>query len=82
MFYGAEVAVCWDKYKKPKYSVDKNCNSWMLNLLVHHVTSRLFKYSVTFLACSILYNSSSLHFFQVCENGYQVLRGRNVFLNW
>jgi hypothetical protein len=26
-----------------KYSVDRKYNSWMLNLLVHHVTSRLQK---------------------------------------
>ena len=30
-----------DKYKTRKYSVGRAYNCWMLNLLVHHVTSRL-----------------------------------------
>ena len=32
-----------DKYKTHKYSVDRAYSCWMLNLLVHHVTSRLWK---------------------------------------
>jgi len=40
MLYGAEVAVCSDiNTKHIKYG--RMYNSWMLNLLVHHVTSRL-----------------------------------------
>jgi len=31
----------WEKYKTHKYSVGRKYSSWKLNLLVHHVTSRL-----------------------------------------
>jgi hypothetical protein len=34
-----------DKYKTHKYSVDRGSNCWMLNLMVHHVTSRLYKFN-------------------------------------
>jgi len=38
----AQVAVLFsDKYKTHKYSVGRACSCWMLNRLVHHVTSRL-----------------------------------------
>jgi len=43
MLYGAEVVFFWDKYKTHKYSVGRTYSCWMLNLLVHHVTSRLQK---------------------------------------
>ena len=33
----------WEKYKTHKYSVGRKCNYWMLSLLVHHATSRLYK---------------------------------------
>jgi len=41
----AEVAVIFfsDKNKTHQYSVGRAYNCWMLNLLVHHVTSRLQK---------------------------------------
>jgi len=40
MVYGAEVAVFFsDEYKTHKYSVSRMHKFWMLNLLVHHVTS-------------------------------------------
>ena len=32
-----------DKYKTNKYSEGRTYNCWMLNLLVHHLTSRLYK---------------------------------------
>ena len=31
----------WDKYKTHKYSVGRAYSCWILNLLVHHVNSRL-----------------------------------------
>jgi hypothetical protein len=40
---GTSSCLFSDKYKAHKYSVDTAYNSWMLNLLVHHVTSRLEK---------------------------------------
>jgi hypothetical protein len=41
--YGTEVAVCSQINRKHKYSVDRKYNCWMLNLLVHHITSKLWK---------------------------------------
>jgi hypothetical protein len=41
MLQVAQVAVCSLINTKHKYSVDRAYNSCMLNLLVHHVTSRL-----------------------------------------
>ena len=40
MLYGAEVAVCSETNTKHKYILGRKYNSWILNLLVHHVTSR------------------------------------------
>jgi len=39
MLYGAEVAVCSEINTKHINTVWQNVISWMLNLLVHHVTS-------------------------------------------
>ena len=39
--WGRSRYLFWDKFKTPKYNVGRRHNSWMLNLLVHHVTSRL-----------------------------------------
>jgi hypothetical protein len=43
MVYGAEIAVYSKINKKTQYSVGRAYNVLMLNLLVHHVTSRLWK---------------------------------------
>ena len=37
---GTNCCLFWDKYKTHKYSVGREY-SWMLNLLVHHITSML-----------------------------------------
>ena len=40
MLYGAQVAVLFsDKNKTHKYSVGWKYNAWMLNLLMHYITS-------------------------------------------
>jgi hypothetical protein len=42
MLYGGRSrCLFWNKYKTHKYSVGKKYISWILNLLVHHVTSGL-----------------------------------------
>jgi len=41
MVCGAEVAVCSKVNEKHKYGVGRAYSCWMLNLLVHQVTSRL-----------------------------------------
>jgi hypothetical protein len=39
--WGKSRCLFWDIHTTHKYSVVKMYNSWMFNLLVHHVTSRL-----------------------------------------
>jgi hypothetical protein len=48
MLYRAKIVVFFsDKYETHKYIVGRAYSCWMLNLLVHHITSRLLKVSNT-----------------------------------
>ena len=78
----AQVAVCSQTNTKHKYSVGRAYSCWILNLLVHHVTSRFYKVTSshnTFILIQTANNLTySVHRIVHCEDMKQRLKTRHL----